>query len=91
MPPDPVDWQIYDVEVRNPSDLRRAICQAQGDAYLTDPETNAEVTSCYTVGTGRKRLVVYLREDIFLRGEALPPITGDFKIEGRCENNVKQM
>lgn len=91
MPPDPVDWQIYDVEVRNPSDLRRAICHAQGDAYLTDPETNAEVTSCYTVGTDRKRLVVYLREDIFLRGEALPPITGDFKIEGRCENNVKQI
>eukprot|EP00873_Tetraselmis_striata_P016281 jgi/Tetstr1/436545/TSEL_002700.t1 len=90
MQPDPVDWHIYEMEVRSPYDLRSAICESQGDVYVQDPP-GVDVNYCHTVGMTPKKIVVYLREDIILRGDALPPITGFFKVEGRCENSAGQI
>lgn len=47
--------------------------------------------SCFYVGAPKRKTVVLLRDDIYLRGEKLPPITHYFKMEGRCDQNPDQM
>mmetsp|Transcript_29612 Transcript_29612/g.70550 ORF Transcript_29612/g.70550 Transcript_29612/m.70550 type:complete len:543 (-) Transcript_29612:2170-3798(-) len=87
--PEPLDWTVFEIEVSNARGLREAICEAQGGIYR---QSNGEdVADCVSLGNSLKKMLVYLVDDVFLRGSRLPPINGNLKIEGRCANRQGQI